>query len=31
LNEHGVRDLATARTFRVIEESQVSLPLVPTF
>lgn len=31
LNEHGVRDLATARTFRVIEEAQEALPLIPTF
>jgi len=28
LNEHGVRDLATARTFRVIEGPQETLPLV---
>jgi len=31
LNEHGVRDLATARTFHVIEIGQETLPLVPTF
>lgn len=28
LNEHGVRDLATARTFRVIEGPQEPLPLL---
>jgi DNA polymerase III epsilon subunit family exonuclease len=31
LSEHGVRDLASARTFHVIEETQETLPLVPTF
>jgi len=31
LNEHGVRDLASARTFRTIDETQVVLPLAPVF
>ena len=31
LNEHGVRDLATARTFRVIERLPEPLPLIPGF
>jgi DNA polymerase-3 subunit alpha (Gram-positive type) len=31
LNGHGVRDLATARTFRVIEDPQEALPLLSTF
>ena len=30
LDQHGVRDLATARTFRVLERRE-SLPLIPSF
>jgi len=31
LDEHGVRDLASARTFRTIDDTQVALPLAPIF
>jgi DNA polymerase III epsilon subunit family exonuclease len=31
LNDHGVRDLATARTFCLIEDAQERLPMVSTF
>ena len=31
LDEHGVRDLASARTFRMADQQQESVPLIPGF
>jgi DNA polymerase III epsilon subunit-like protein len=31
LDEHGVRDLASARTFRLIDEQTETVPLIPGF